>query len=85
MNTWTQGTNFPIRTDYGEGAVIGGKLYTFGGPVAPHSTHAKVNVYDACSNTWKASADMPSIRTGQSTSVVKGEAYMGGGVTFLDV
>jgi len=62
-------------------AVVGGKIYIFGGSSGPPAwkTHAPVEVYDPATDTWKNITNMPTPRAGLSTSVVNGIIYAIGG------
>ncbi len=62
-NTWSLGANMPWNTGSAISAVIGGKVYVFGGIVG-NATVARGGIYDPATNTWAATqpAAMPQGR-----------------------
>jgi len=83
-DTWTKKANMPTPRYLLSTAVVKGKIYAIGGHringgnLVPLST---VEEYDPTTNTWTKKADMPTARTGLSTSAVNGKIYaIGGGI-----
>jgi len=62
-------------------AVVGGKIYVFGGCDAAGAILADVDVYDPRTDTWSAApADMPTARAGMYAVTTKGDTvYVIGG------
>ncbi|MEX0600435.1 MAG: malectin domain-containing carbohydrate-binding protein, partial [Rhodothermales bacterium] len=68
--TWSQVSPQPVKNAEGQGAVVGGKLYSFGGFDSQKSccTPTKRSyVYDPGANTWTAIADLPHANGGGAT------------------
>ena len=82
--TWTEGHPAPSSKMEAQSAVIGKKLYVFGGfagtnaqtmsPVEP-----RVSVYDPATDTWSRAADMPIDVTHCNAVVVDGTVWIAGG------
>lgn len=82
--TWKEGRAAPTPKRVAESAVIGGKLYVFGGfaplnaaQVAP--VELTVSVYDPVADTWGRAADMPLDVTHNNAVVVDGTVWIAGG------
>ena len=60
-------------------AVIGSKIYTFGGRIAPFDGLQTLEVYDATTDTWEKRFDMPTGRRKPAAVVVDGKIYVIGG------
>jgi len=63
-NTWTQLASMGTARGYHASAVIGGKLYVFGGYTHSDGRTASVEAYDSISNTWAQVSDLTSARDG---------------------
>ena len=82
--TWTEGHAAPTSKMEAQSAVVGGKLYVFGGfagtnaesmsPVEP-----RVSVYDPVADAWSRAADMPIDVTHCNAVVVDGTVWLAGG------
>jgi N-acetylneuraminic acid mutarotase len=82
--TWTEGHAAPSTKMEAQSAVVGGKLYVFGGfagtnkdtmsPVEP-----RVSVYDPRADAWSRAADMPIDVTHCTAVVVDGTVWFAGG------
>lgn len=82
--TWREGQAAPSSKMEAQSAVVGGKLYVFGGfagtnaqsmsPVEP-----RVSVYDPVADTWARAADMPIDVTHCTAVVVDGTVWFAGG------
>lgn len=79
---WSEVAEAPLARFEGQSAVVGGKLYVFGGytddSVIPKSYAA--SVYDPASDTWEKLADMPRPITHAGTAVHGSSVYLVGGV-----
>ena len=80
--TWTAVADAPLARFEGQSAVVGGKLYVFGGytdgSVMPKSFEA--DVYDPASDTWERLPDMPRPITHAGTTPHGTNIYLAGGV-----
>jgi len=85
--TWTQKTDMPTPRWNLATAVVDGKIYAIGGrssePGASSEPSAvalsTVEEYDPVTDTWTRKADMPTVRSSLSASVVSGRIYAIGG------
>ncbi|MFC1715844.1 Kelch repeat-containing protein, partial [Candidatus Poribacteria bacterium] len=91
-DTWTRKAGMPTKRAGLSTSVVNGKLYAIGGStddredLVDQKLFATVEEYDPATDTWTAKADMPTARTGLSTSVVNGKIYaIGGGKLEGDV
>jgi N-acetylneuraminic acid mutarotase len=82
--TWSEGHAAPTPKRVAESAVIGGKLYVFGGfapmnaaSIAP--VELSVSVYDPAADAWGRAADMPLDVTHANAVVVDGTVWIAGG------
>ncbi|MBG6239956.1 N-acetylneuraminic acid mutarotase [Mycetocola sp. CAN_C7] len=57
--TWDTRAQSPIARSEGQGAVVAGKLYVFGGFYTGTTTTARSDVYDPAANTWSQLPDLP--------------------------
>ncbi|WP_240741689.1 kelch repeat-containing protein [Deinococcus sp. KSM4-11] len=81
--TWTPATPSPTPLYEGQGAVVDGKLYVFGGfsenrddkPIVTRAAH----VYDPANEHWAALKDTPDPVTHAGTAVDGTDIYMAGG------
>ena len=81
---WTEGRPAPSPKRVAESAVVGGKLYVFGGfaplnakSVAP--VEVGVSVYDPAADSWGRAADMPLDVTHCNAVLVDGTVWIAGG------
>lgn len=79
---WSEVAPAPLSRFEGQSAVVGGKLYVFGGytdgSILPKSYEA--NVYDPETDTWGKLADMPVPITHAGIAAHEGVIYLAGGV-----
>ena len=82
--TWTEGRPAPTPKRVAQSAVLGGKLYVFGGfgpmnaeSIAP--VERTVSVYDPAADAWGRAADMPLDVTHANAVVVDGTVWIAGG------
>jgi N-acetylneuraminic acid mutarotase len=62
-------------------AVLGGKVYVFGGSTAPFSgAVSNASIYDPGSNTWQSLPPMPLAVGGATAQVVDGRIWVAGGL-----
>lgn len=80
-NTWTQVAPQPVALSDRAAAVVGGKIYVFGGCINSFAIVNNVDVYDPVTDTWSsAPTDMPSHRAAMYSVDRKGDAiYVIGG------
>lgn len=57
--TWDTRAQSPIARSEGQGAVVAGKLYVFGGFYTGTTTTARSDVYDPAANSWSQLPDLP--------------------------
>lgn len=69
--SWESRAAAPIGRSEGQGAVVGGRLYVFGGFSVGLTTTARSDVYDPATGVWSRLPDMPEQLT-HSTAVVDG-------------
>jgi len=85
-NTWTTKAPMPTtRSGLGVG-VLNGVLYAVGGVPVPGSSSgfmAKVEAYDATTNTWTTKASMPSARSELGVGVLNNILYAIGGYAMI--
>ena len=83
---WLEVADAPLVRFEGQSAVVGGKLYVFGGytdgSVIPKSLEA--DVYDPVANTWERLPDMPRPITHAGISAHGADIYFAGGVVGSD-
>jgi N-acetylneuraminic acid mutarotase len=84
--TWREVAPAPVGRSEAFGAVVGGKLYVFGGYVdSTFKPTRRADVYDPAANTWRQLADLPSWAyplggaSHVGTSVVGSSIYFAGG------
>jgi N-acetylneuraminic acid mutarotase len=75
---WSSVASSSAARSEGQSAVVGGKLYVFGG-VNTSGPFARSDVYDPSSNSWKRIADLPKKLTHAGTAVVDRNVYFAGG------
>ncbi len=79
---WSQLALRPEGTSESQGALVGGKLYTFGGfdPFKPCCTPTRhAFAYDPASNTWTRLADLPEGVSHAGTATDGTDVYLVGG------
>ncbi len=83
---WREGAESPLARFEGQSAVVGGKLYIFGGytdgSVIPKTFEA--DVYDPATDTWEQLPDMPRPMTQAGTVADDTNIYFAGGVVGSD-
>jgi N-acetylneuraminic acid mutarotase len=57
--SWDSRAASPVARSEAQGAVVGGKLYVFGGFHVGTTTTARSDVYDPAANTWTRLPDLP--------------------------
>ena len=88
-NRWRTRPSIPTVRSGIVGAVLGGRIFVFGGEYG-RQTHATVESYDPAKNKWQAWAPMPTARHGLGAAVIGNSIYVisGGpqpGATFSSV
>ena len=77
---WTEVAPLPVPRSEQMGAVVGGKLYVFGGYVdLTFKPTRRSDVYDPATNTWTRIADLPTGSTHAGTVVDGTSVYFAGG------
>ena len=78
---WGTAASSPLGLTEAQGAVVGGKLYVFGGytSFSPVTITPKVKVYDAASDTWGSLPDAPTALTHAGVAVDGDTVYVAGG------
>ncbi len=81
---WREGAATPSEMLEPAAAVVGGKLYVFGGFVTTARANefpatTRVNVYDPATDTWSRAGDMPLAVTHAHAVVVDDEVWFAGG------
>ena len=83
---WTQKADMPtIRSDFST-CVVDGKIFVIGGSLRLEWDEygdlslSTVEMYDPETDTWEGKANMPTVRSNVSVSVVDGKIYAIGGV-----
>jgi N-acetylneuraminic acid mutarotase len=78
--SWKTVASSPVARSEGMGAVVGGKLYTFGGySDSKYRPLPTVEVYDPATNKWTQKKDMPQRLTHAGTTTDGTFIYMAGG------
>jgi hypothetical protein len=78
--TWSAVASAPIPRAEGGAAVVGGKLYAFGGYTDTTWTPtARVDAYDPATNTWQQRADLPVAATHMGVATDGTDVYFAGG------
>ena len=76
---WVNKSNMPAAREAYAAAVVGGKLYAFGGR-QNSSALATGHVYDPGTNSWTSRAAMPERRAASNgAGVINGIVYVPGG------
>ena len=82
-DTWTTKSEMPTARIGLSTSVLDGKIYAIGGVTLRGVTRypgvSTVEVYDPATDTWTTAPDMPTGRSGASTSVVDAKIYVFGG------
>jgi N-acetylneuraminic acid mutarotase len=79
-NQWTTLAPMPRGVVNPASAVLNGRLYVFGGQARGNKTSNLVQVYDPHTKAWTSSL-MPTARSGASSAVAYGIAFVAGGVS----
>jgi N-acetylneuraminic acid mutarotase len=74
-NSWTQGPPLPTARSGIAAAVLGTRLFVFGGE-APSGTFGQVEVYDAATNRWTSHTPMPTPRHGLTAIPFEGRIHV---------
>jgi N-acetylneuraminic acid mutarotase len=74
-NTWTTAAPMPARRSGIAAAVLGRRLFVFGGE-APEGTFGQVEAFDADSGRWASFAPMPTPRHGLAAAAHAGRIYV---------
>ena len=83
-NTWRARADMPTGRPGLSTSVVDGKIYAIGGNKWDYTTatathFSTVEEYDPATDTWTTRTDMPTARSGLSSSVVNGKIYAIGG------
>jgi N-acetylneuraminic acid mutarotase len=76
---WRKAAPSPIARTEAATAVVGGKLYLFGGFIAGLETSAQVDIYDPTTDTWSRGNDMPTRPTHENAAVDGTVVWIAGG------
>jgi hypothetical protein len=76
---WTPANPSPVVRLEGAAAVVGGKIFAFGGFGAAFEAQTAVDVYDPVTGNWSALAPMPRGVTHSQAAVVGNRVYIAGG------
>ena len=82
---WTRKTDMPTARSSFSTSVVDGKIFVIGGEIQPEMDEygdvslSTVEMYDPETDTWERKADMPTVRSSVSVSVVDGKIYVIGG------
>jgi N-acetylneuraminic acid mutarotase len=77
---WIQATQAPLARYEAAVALVGGKVYIFGGFVPPRiQATARIDVYDPASRTWTRKQDMPLAVTHANAAVIQDTVWLAGG------
>jgi N-acetylneuraminic acid mutarotase len=76
---WKKAAPSPFARVEAPTAVVGGKLYLFGGFDSELGASPRIDVYDPQADTWSRLKDMPSQVTHLSPAVVGGTIWFAGG------
>jgi N-acetylneuraminic acid mutarotase len=83
--SWTTRAAMPQKREEGASAVLGGKLYVFGGFYDWTFTGTgRTDAYDPSTNTWTQRATIPLALTHAPATVINGEAWLFGGYVGKD-
>ena len=82
--TWSTAASLDSSRDSAGSAVLGGKLYVFGGAVRDAGSTVQprlssVEMYDPATNTWVDRAPMPTARRTMAVGTLEGRAQLIGG------
>lgn len=85
---WTRKTDMPTARRELSTSVVDGMIYAIGGTTANNVTEwgadflevATMEAYDSKTDNWTEKADMPTPRSGLSTSVIDGKIFAIGGM-----
>ena len=84
-NTWAKGKNMNRARAGAAVSVVDGKIYVMGGAGLPMIMNhpgpflSSIEVYDPQRNNWTEVGDMPTAKSGHTTSVINGKIYVMGG------
>ena len=83
-DTWSRRADMPTPRSHLTVSAAGGKIYAIGGGIPPRTPgagqyHPQLEVYDVAANRWARAADLPTLRSVMSSSVVDGRIYVMGG------
>lgn len=77
---WNTAANMPIGRAESPSAVVGGKLYVFGGYInSTYTPTRRSDVYDASTNSWKQIAHLPVGLTHAAVAADRSNIYLAGG------
>jgi hypothetical protein len=76
---WRRIAASPLARTEAATAVVGGRLYLFGGFIAGLETSSQVDVYDPAADTWTAGPPLPEPRAGGGLAVAQGRLHYFGG------
>ena len=74
-NTWTPRARLPLARSGLAAAVLGPRLFVFGGE-NPSGTVGQVDAYDPAADTWTALAPMPTPRHGLAAIPLRGRIHV---------
>jgi N-acetylneuraminic acid mutarotase len=78
-DTWAPLDDLPTPRSGGASAVLGDKLYVFGGQLPGNLVHKTVSRFDPASGDWETLGDMPIELTGHRAVAVGTSIYVVGG------
>jgi N-acetylneuraminic acid mutarotase len=85
-DTWKKGADMPAPRSQFATAVVGGKIYLFGGfsfvdrrGKLIEKTMAVVDVYDPAADAWEQKGKAPTARTRMGAAALNGKVYITGG------
>jgi N-acetylneuraminic acid mutarotase len=81
-DTWTRKADMPTPRLHLTSAVVGGKIYVFGGSPEWAVPLAATEAYDPATDMWTKLADMPTPRTGIWAAALNGKIYVVGGIAW---
>jgi N-acetylneuraminic acid mutarotase len=82
---WTNKALMPQRREEGASAVIGGKLYAFGGFYdGTFNATGRSDAYNPATNSWQQRATIPDAITHAPALTINGEAWLFGGYVGQD-
>ena len=76
---WRRIVASPLARTEAATAVVGGRLYLFGGFIAGLETSSQVDVYDPAADTWSRAKDMPTRPTHENAAVDGHVVWLAGG------